>query len=95
MEMHSPDEVAERILASMRELFDELQAELADVPEDVLADARLSLHDRAKSIAGRSLADPEEVQRAETGAPGSPPEKWVSWTATTMGVALLQAKRLQ
>ncbi len=42
--MQSSDEVAEQVLAGVRNLFEALREQVNDVPEEVLAEARISLH---------------------------------------------------
>lgn len=92
--MQSPEQVAERVLSAVHDLYDGLSAELADAPEEVLWDARTCLHRLTKDIPGASLSERDVARQAGAAAPLSPPEKWLGWTASAMAVALLQARRM-
>lgn len=91
--MNSPEQIAERVLSVVRSTHEALLAELSNVPDDVIATARTSLHELTKAMPGPSVTEVEAARERGEAAPTASPEKWVGWTAVTMMASLWRARR--
>jgi hypothetical protein len=93
--MDSSEAIADAVVAAVQRLYESLRTELADVPEETLSLARVSIHEMTRDLPRPSPEDVETARQAGGAVPQAPPETWVGWTTATMVVAVLQDRRMR